>query len=332
MSCNPFEELIACPTELLQPQEAEALAGHLATCPTCQQLKRRLDTELDLFRLAEGPQAPVGSLERFLSVLPSPGTPMEPETLQARLAQATVAAPTVAAPMEVSSSERHAVVPTSRKAPGMHIGARARWLRAGILGTVMMAGLVAFSFSRGFQLESTGDPSEAIRFKGQPMLVIQPALDLQTFTEQQGRTGVTEVQATVDRDALYGDEGLLFTFQVQGGSHLLLIERSPEHVLKVLYQRQDLAADRAAAQQLEIVGETGRLLRYRPSGPLGEYTYLAVLSPQPLASDPGSLDGYWTRYLELQDDALSTPQDGKMRIDAIRVQLVSPSRVRHTME
>lgn len=321
MSCTPFEELLDCPAELLEPQEAQALAGHLSTCASCQHRKTLLDAELAAFQKVEGPLAPAGSLERFLSALPPPGVPAEVVSVQApRPSPVLASAPT-------SSS-----APASRRGPGLSVRGASRWMKATVVGAVMMAGLVAFSFSRGISTDPVVGSADDVRFKGQPVVVVQPAVDLQTFTEQLGRGGATEVHATVDRDNLYSDEGLLFTFQVQGGAHLLLMERSPEHVLKVLYQRQDLVSDTPAAQQIEIVGDSGRLMRYRPSGPQGEYTYVAVLSAQALSTDPTALDAYWSRYLELQDDALNTPQEGGLRIDAIRVQLAAPSRARNPLE
>ncbi|MFM7204679.1 MAG: hypothetical protein ACKO6N_28230 [Myxococcota bacterium] len=336
MSCTPFEELLDCPAELLEPQETQALAGHLFTCPSCQHRKAMLDAELAAFQHIEEPLAPAGSLERFLSVLPPPGVPAEVAAVQALAPSAALASAALASAAlssaPLASAPARSSAPASRRGPGLSVRGASRWMKATVVGAVMMAGLVAFSFSRGISTDPAEGSADDVRFKGQPVVVVQPSVDLQTFTEQLGRGGATEVHATVDRDMLSSDEGLLFTFQVQGGAHLLLMERSPEHVLKVLYQRQDLVSDSPASQQIEIVGDSGRLMRYRPSGPQGEYTYVAVLSSHALSTDPTALDAYWSRYLELQDDALSTPQDGGLRIDAIRVQLAAPARLRNPLE
>lgn len=146
-----------------------------------------------------------------------------------------------------------------------------------------------------------------IQHKGEP-LTSALALDFQATVERQSARERPSLQRAVSGLTLHPEEGLIFRFGVSGGEQLILLERAPDHHLKVLYTRQ-WDTPPHLYQHLEIQNAQGRVLRYLPDGIPGTYTLLAILQRERTPLNPEQLDDFWRVYVtQYMDDTSATSE------------------------
>lgn len=322
MSCETYLELIDTPESLLTPQETQVLTEHLATCAACAKVVAAVREEILSFQAAPSPEPSPDAWARWLETLETlphpaaaqPRTP-EPFPVQAQLP---------------SASRKPSVVGIPAASRQTNSWARERLRRPlqAFVGGVAMLGLTMLSLS-ALQTAPQGGSEvldwTGLRTKGDapqaPRLV-----DLQAVTEHiPGPNSQPVLIATEDGAQLGPEDGLLFRFQVQGGSNLVLIERTPEHRLSVIYQHKNLDPSLAVLTTFEITKEGGQLLRFVPKGPTGEYTYIAVLSEEALDPTPALLDRVWTQLVEEGLSPLQTSHASPLALDALRVEVTTGS-------
>lgn len=121
-------------------------------------------------------------------------------------------------------------------------------------------------------------------------------IDLQVVVEQGWEA--PELSRGEDPVTLGPDDGLIFWFVSPGGGYLSLMERDPEHRLRLLHTQA--LPPRPAGEPMPLrASPQGPPLRYTPDGPSGAYTYLAILGEAPLSGEPASLDRAWEQWARL---------------------------------
>lgn len=347
MSCNDTLHLVDVPEELLTREEQALLSGHLATCPSCSAVHQQLRDTVSSFQQAPDAEPSPRAWTRFQQALttlqaaeplpswqhspPPEAHAPEPSSGSGKTSRSTRAPLTAMAgspsrgvsqgtpdvsPEVVIVGDASAPVasPASKRSRLFQTVAR------GMAASALVMGLAIMSLKYGSNADSTGiqgAPSSEFTTKG----TFQPVVDLQTTTEHVAeQSGKVTLIPTENGSPVGVGDGLLFRFNVQGGSQLLLIERTPEHHLSVIFSRSPLNPELDGGMNLEITGDNGQLLRYVPSGPAGEYTYLAVLSKRPLKANAAELDALWNRYAELKLAPLGGTPSPDLSIDSLEVE------------
>lgn len=324
MSCESYLELIDTPESLLTPQESQVLADHLTACTACAQLVAAVREEILSFQAAPSPEPSpdvwaqwVHTLEQLPHPVPAPVQTLEPSSPQTQ-------------PLPLASRKPSVVgvAGPSRASTSAWAGSQLRRPLQAFVGGFTVLGLVMLSlsvFQSSQQNESAGLDWSGLRTKGDPHQAPR-LVDLQAVTEHIPGPHAQPILIATEHGAQLGpDDGLLFRFQVQGGSNLVLIERTPEHRLSVIYQHKNLDPSLAVLTTFEITKEGGQLLRFVPKGPAGEYTYIAVLSDEPLDPSPRLLDRVWTQLVEEGLSPLQTSQASSLTLDALRVEVTTDS-------
>jgi len=341
VSCNDTLHLVDVPEELLRQEEREQLSFHLATCPSCSAVHQQLHDSVSTFQLAQDTKPSPGAWTRFHQELtalqaaqPLPGwqtPPLQPtaretapgsESVQnsGRMTRSTRAPLTAQATSGARGLPEVSIVGeagASKANPAPRRNRLFQTVARGMAASALVMGLAIMSL-KSLPYGPTGSAvSSEFTTKG----TFQPVVDLQTTTEHVAEhNGKVSLIPTENGSPVGVGDGLLFRFNVQGGAHLLLIERTPEHHLSVIFRRPDLNPDLDGGVNLEITGDNGQLLRYVPSGPAGEYTYLAVLSKRPLKVTAAELDALWNRYAELKLAPLGSTPATDLSIDSLEVE------------
>lgn len=175
-----------------------------------------------------------------------------------------------------------------------------------VVPTLAMASLTVVLLSR----LAGGGPDTGITTKGAGGALL--GVDLQVSREH----GAEDVEPANDRVVLGPDDGLIFRFQTYGAPYLALIERDPDHNLRVLYQWEADGEAPRAPVTVAITADDGAPLRYSPDGRPGEYTYLAWISDEPLEDDAEALDAIWQLWVR---EVMHGVRDGDPHLDGIRV-------------
>ena len=294
MRCADYLPLLDLPEALRAPHEQEALRRHLDRCPDCRLEAERLQATLTRFRETPDAPMPEGARGRFdarIDALLSPPDPLD----------ATPAAGTHrSAGASRAPLSRTAATPGPPRRP--HHLARLM-SAAAALALLLTAGLLYQRQPATPDIKIKGDEAAG-----------PPNIDLQASIEAADGS-LTPAQ---DRQPLEPGSGLLFRFLIEGAPHLLLIERDPRHRLTVLY-RTSLPSGDAAPRTVQLTNPAGRLLRYEPDGPGGEYVYIAVASRSPLDGTPAQLDALWNRYASQVIDPMGASGSDDLALDALRI-------------
>jgi hypothetical protein len=88
----------------------------------------------------------------------------------------------------------------------------------------------------------------------------------------------------------------------------------------VIYAQNNVRLSSNGTAELTIRNTRGRLQRYVPSGPAGEYTYIAVADLKALNTTPAGLDQIWAEYVEQERVKLGVPENGRRILDSLRVE------------
>lgn len=336
MNCSEMMALIDVPEELLQPEEQQQLQAHLAGCPECAGLAAALRDSLHTFQSAPDlqprPQA-WAKFERDLAALqaeqPLSGWPRQASAGQAaasatpRSTRAPIMGTGARPRTEASASSVQVDVAVKGSAEQRPRGAFSTLARGAFASTLVL-GLAIMSLTAVPSMMKTdsqgGAAAVATGSEFTTKGTFQPVLDLQTTTEHIAPTdGKVTLFTTENASDVGVGDGLLFRFNVQGGGHLVLLERTPDHRLSVIFRRQGLDTTVDGGSVLEITGDNGQLLRYVPSGVPGDYTYLAVLSRQRLNLGPAGLDALWNRYAEVKVSPLHTTPSLDYSLDSLEI-------------
>lgn len=144
-----------------------------------------------------------------------------------------------------------------------------RWVPALALSCVL---LVLFAIPRLHQ----GSPEdEQLRTRGAEKLRLE--LLMESVAEQPDGS----LQPVKTGAVLNAHAGLVFQFQAGGGTHLTLLEQTPQNQLNLLLTRSELEGS-TRLQTIQILDEGGRALKYTPDDGPGTYFFFGVLSQEPL--------------------------------------------------
>ena len=288
VDCNECREQMDVPEELRDDASQAAISLHLASCGSCKRIAEQIDGTL---------------LALKTSAL------LEPSPRAAQLLERGLAPPSQRAGASSALSAR----PTS---PGMATPAYRPYRRITMMGAAAAAALLVTVLNVPAELDT---PGSEIRTKGVRQNGARPSVDLQAMVEHIDADGQVEVEPFEGRAVLGRQEGLLFSFFVEGGQHLLLIERDPNHHFQVLWQQAGISSNQDEATRIDLQGDNGRILRYQPSGPAGSYSYLAVVSNSPLLVTPQLLDELWGRHVEEQLQPLARVKEDNLSTDVLEL-------------
>ncbi len=298
-TCDATLSILYIPEALRSTQEQRALEQHLHRCSTCRERSARLAGAIEAFRNAPDPPVPPTLSAAILDRVARDSTAVvhDPSTTET----ATTLEDTVA---------------KTRPTSGTTFQRLMAWLLTPrvfipVLVPACAAALLLVALPAGHQ-------GSAVRDKSPGSASIRPSIDLQATVETVEPNGATRLNRAEDGMTLGPDDGLLFQFAIEGVTQISLVECDPMHEFHILFDHT--VNDSTVQGIVPLTGPTGRLLRYTPDGPPGEYVYLAVASTEPFTWNAQLLDTVWNRYIDELLDPLSTGGTSTMTIDAIRLQ------------
>jgi len=298
--CKSHLSILHIPEPLRTSQEQAALEGHLAACARCHAEAGRLTEAIAAFRAEPDPALPVGATEKIL----------------ARVARDREVSETAAnEPQAFQQGEAGGGRAGSGQAVRSWKGFLDRLLGSMGPPRVMFPALAAaLLVVVVVPLTLTRD---GVREKSPGAGAIRPLVDLQATVERIQPDGSSTLTRVSDGMTMGPEDGLLFQFSVEGVAQVSLVECDPEHHFTVLFDHGTL--DPASGGIIPLTDDRGRLLRYVPDGPAGEYVYLAVASPEPFSWNAALLDTVWNRYTDRVLAPLEAGGFSGFAIDALRI-------------
>ncbi len=288
MDHDEFFRILDKPPEARTPAERDRLEAAMAASPELARLARKIDDTLELWRQAPRVE-PVSHLM---------------DAVWRRIDQ-EAETPEIGQPVREK--------PPRPGRPGWATGWGTRIHRVlrpalpGVLGAVATVALV---------LVYLPDDPRDIQTKGQADVAGEPSVDLQVVIAS--RDGSTYHPAD-DLSVLQPNEGVYFRFVVERATYLALVERDPRHRLSLIYERSDLTIDEGETV-VDIVDDTGALLRFVLPERAGEYTYIAVAADRAPPEQTNTwLDTVWNLYVDHYVNVLSGSDMPGIDLDAIRL-------------
>jgi len=301
MECQAFRSMIDRQFEGLNSKPNLHLEAHLQACESCAALAEELEGVLSAFERRPEPEVPGASFERMMArvhsdrqhVVGKAGTDLASRS-----------------PAPVQGPSRRGGSDERRAGLGAWLGELFKvkpswgWRWAPV---VALAGMVVVLM-----------PEEVTRTKGVKGGG-QIDVDLQMMVEHEAPDGRIDVVPALPGDVVSPQDGLLFRFDLRAGKYLLLMERSPEHHLRTLFERSKRSGFETTGEVLELESPEGQRMRYVPEGPPGRYVYVAVLSEEPFEDGPETLDLLWERYVNRELDELGTLHSAGLDLDSVSV-------------
>lgn len=330
MTCQECQHQMDIPPELLDKASQAALAEHLLHCPSCREELERLSSVLSRFKAQP---VPLPKPELLLRL----NARIDADLSAQALVSQTPVQPTPAQQTPVQQTPVQQATPIRALPPEPQASF---WSQ--VTAALRRFQLPAFAVAATLLIGMWISP-DPVRWKGAPTPQSPLSLDVQVSIERMSpdpsapdseahrpdaARPATDVRPRLERaedgSSLHPNDGLLFHFEVAGGSQLLLIERDPRNRLKVVFERSNLPEGRAASS-IDITTLKGKPLSYVPEGPPGDYTFLVVLARQTQAIGPAQLDEYWGMYVDQLLDPTAPRTDSELRLEALRFQVVPNS-------
>ncbi len=311
ITCEQCLAILDTPEEMVGEEAAMLMRAHLEACPSCSRAAERLEQRLRAFRTAPPPEPPPAALQRLLARVEADRAENAPiETARAGALRLGADVESASSPRAAS---RHGLRPWTLSRIFTPFFGSAKWWAPAIAAICLVVWL--------------GVPAGGLRPKGGESSFDLLDVDLQAvLVRSNDASGGTEILPVFEGTHVLPGDGLIFRFVIEGGVHLMLIERDPNHDFRVIYQWTNLGTEQGVSRELEIADQDGGVLRYVPDGPPGEYTYIAVLAPVVLSTEAGQLDAIWGRYVETELSPLAEPAHSDFAIDSIRIRYLPDGR------